>query len=83
MEMEVASKDLRQKQQTLNKLHIRAKHTGDRGDWNNYKNCKATLNKEISKQRNNYINNKLDNSGDRLKTIQDINDNRWLTYLEI
>merc|ERR1711867_383680 len=66
------NKTLRQKQRQLHKLYIRAKHTGDNTDWTNYKNNKATINKEISTNRTHYINNKLDNSSDRWKTIQDL-----------
>ena len=41
------NKTLQQKQRQLHKLYIRAKHTGDITDWTNYKNNKASLNKQI------------------------------------
>ena len=58
---------IRQKQRQLHKLHIRAKHTVDNTDWTNYKNNKATINKEISRNKTKYINDKLDNSSERWK----------------
>ena len=59
------NKTLRQKQQKLHKLHLRAKHTGDKTDWTEYKNNKATINKEITKNKTDYINKKLNNSTNR------------------
>ena len=73
------NKTLRQKQRQLHKLHIRAKHTGDTTDWTEYKNNKATINKEISTNKTNYINKKLNNSTDRWKTLQDINNTKGIT----
>merc|ERR1712115_534408 len=73
------NKTLRQKQRHLHKLHIRAKHTGDTTHWTKYKNNKATVNKEISTNKTNYINKKLDNSTDIWKTLQDINNTKGIT----
>merc|ERR1712115_389710 len=67
------NKTLRQQQQHLHKLHQKAKHTRDTTDWTEYKNTKATVNKLVSQNKTKYINNKLDNSNDRWKTIQDLN----------
>ena len=61
------NKNLRQKQRQSHKQHIRAKHTGDKTDWTEYKNNKATLNKEKQTNKTNYINKKLNNSTDRWK----------------
>jgi len=63
------SKTLRQKQQELRKLHIKAKITQDNADWTKYKNTKATVNKLVSKHKSKYVTDKLDNSNDRWKTI--------------
>ena len=73
------NKKLRQKKQHLHKLHIRAKHTGDITDWTEYKNTKAIVNKEITQNKTNYINKKLDNSNDRWTTLQDINNTKGIT----
>ena len=50
------TKKLIKKKQYLYRLHIRAKHTKDNTDWTEYKNLKATLNKEINNNKTNYIN---------------------------
>ena len=73
------SKTLRQKQQQLRKLHIKAKRTQDNADWTKYKNTKATVNKLVSQHKIKYISNKLDDSNDRWKTIQDLNNKRATT----
>ena len=65
--------------QNLQKLHIRAKHTGDTTDWTEYKNVKSTINKQITQNKTKYINKKLDNSKHRWKTIQDINNTKGIT----
>ena len=67
------SKTLREKQNQLRKLHIKAKKTKDIEDWNKYKNTKATINKLVSQHKTKYITRKLDDSEDWWKTIQDLN----------
>ena len=52
------NKTLRNKKQNLHRLLIQAKHTGDASDWLIYKDTKATVNKEISQNKTNYINKK-------------------------
>ena len=60
-------------------MHIRAKHTGDKTDWTAYKNAKAAINKQINQNKTKSINKKLDNSTDRWKTLQDINNTKGIT----
>ena len=57
---------------------MRAKHIGDKTDWTEYKNNKATLNKEIQTNKTNYINKKLNSSTDRWRTLQDINNTKGI-----
>ena len=59
------TQETRKEKQNLQKLHTKAKQTQDINDWREYKNIKATLNKKINKQKQEYINKKLDNSEDR------------------
>ena len=73
------NKKLIKKKQYLHRLHIRAKHTKDNTDWTEYKNLKATLNKEIHTNKTNYINKRLDDSNDRWSTLQDINNTKGVT----
>ena len=56
-----------------------AKHTDDKNDWLAYKNAKATINKEITKNETQYINNKHNNSNDRWNTLQEINHTKGIT----
>ena len=56
-----------------------AKHTDDINDWLAYKNAKATLNKEISKNKTQYINNKLENSNGRWNTLKEIDNTKDIT----
>ena len=73
------NKKLRHKKQQLHKLHVRATHTGDITDWTEYKNTKSILNKEITINKTNYINKKLDDSNDRWTKLQDINNTKGVT----
>merc|ERR1712240_161185 len=73
------NKHLRHQKTQLHNLHRRAKHTDDINDWLAYKNAKATLSKEITKNKTQYINNKLNNSNDRLNTLQEINNTKGIT----
>merc|ERR1712240_767534 len=73
------NKETRQEKHNLQRLHTKAKQTQDTNDWREYKNTKATLNKKINKQRTEYINKKLDNSGDRWKTLKEINNSKTFT----
>merc|ERR1711954_500391 len=57
----------------------RAKHTGNTTHWTEYKNNKPIVNKEITLNKTNYINKKLDNSTDRWKTLQNINNTKGIT----
>lgn len=58
---------------------MRAKHSRDKTDWTEYKNNKATLKKEIHNNKKNHINKKLNNSTDRWRTLQDINNTKGIT----
>merc|ERR1712240_978445 len=49
------NKETRKEKQNLHKLHTKAKQTQDNNHWREYKNHKATLNKKINKQRQDYI----------------------------
>ena len=73
------SKALRQKQNELRKLHIKAKRTQDNADLIKYKNTKAVINKSLSQHKSKYITNKLNSSNDRWKTIQDLNNKNSFT----
>ena len=57
----------------------RAKQTQEGEHWREYKNHKATLNKKINKQKQEYIKKKLDNSKDRWKTLNKINNIKTFT----
>ena len=61
-------------------MHARAKQTQDDEHWREYKNHKATLNKKINKQKQEYIKKKLDNSEDRWKTLNEINNIKTFTF---
>ena len=73
------SKVLRQKQKELKKLHNKAKRTQNNEDWLKYKNSKATVNKSLAQHKSKYITNKLDDSNDCWKTIQDLNNKNAIT----
>ena len=60
-------------------MHTKAKQTQEDKHWREYKNYKATLNKKIDKQKQDYIKKKLDNSEDRWKTLNDINNKNTFT----
>ena len=70
---------LRHQKSQVHKLHRMAKHTDDKNDWLAYKNAKATLNKEITKNKTRYINNKLNNSNNRWNTLKEINNTKGIS----
>ena len=62
------NKETREGKKKLNQMHNKAKHTQQDDDWREYKNYRATINKQIDRQKQEYINKKLNNSEDRWKT---------------
>ena len=67
------NEDLIQRQQTKTQLYNKAKMTGSTSDCTNIKNHKTTLVKDITNRQKQYINDKLNNTTDRWKTLKDIN----------
>merc|ERR1712240_1002518 len=49
-------KETRQERHNLQQLHTKEKHTQDTNHWNEYRNTKAILNKNINKVKTEYIN---------------------------
>ena len=64
--------DLLQRQADNIQLLKTAERTGQTLDWIEYKNKKTLLDKDISKRQTKYINDRLDNTNDRWKTLKDI-----------
>merc|ERR1712240_744109 len=77
--MPYLDKETREGKKQLHKMHTKAKQTQEDEHWREYKNYKATLNKKIDKQKQDYIKKKLDNSEDRWKTLNDINNKNTFT----
>merc|ERR1712240_160382 len=50
------NKETRQERHNLQQLHTKEKHTQDTNHWNEYRNTKAILNKNINKVKTEYIN---------------------------
>ena len=50
-------------------------NTNQTTDWNEHKNFKATLDKDIAARQSQYTNRKLNNSNDRWKTVREVNNN--------
>merc|ERR1712240_116321 len=67
------NKDTREAKKQLNEIHNKAKQTQHDDDWREYKNQRATINKKVDKQKQEYITKKLNNSEDRWKTLNEIN----------
>merc|ERR1712240_317861 len=72
-------KETREGKRKLHQMHNKAKQTQDNDHWREYKNYRATLNKKIDKQKQDYIKKKLDNSEDRWKTLNNINNKKTFT----
>ena len=49
--------------------------TDSTSDWTDYRNNKSILDKDIENRQKQYINNKLDHTKDRWKTLRDIKNN--------
>merc|ERR1712243_427621 len=73
------SKETRERKKKLNQMHNKAKQTQQDEDWREYKNYRATINKQIDRQKQEYINKKLNNSEDRWKTLNEINNKSTFT----
>merc|ERR1712240_202393 len=69
----------REGKKKLNQMHNKAKQTQQDDDWREYKNYRATINKQIDRQKQEYINKKLTNSEDRWKTLNEINNKSTFT----
>ena len=55
-------KETREGKKKLNQMHNEAKQTQQDEDWREYRNHRAVINKQIDKQKQEYINKKLNNS---------------------
>merc|ERR1712240_850711 len=73
------NKETREGKKKLYQMHKKAKQTQQNDDWREYKNYRATINKQIDRQKQEYINKKLDNSEDRWKTLNEINNKSTFT----
>merc|ERR1712240_944761 len=73
------NKETREGKKKLYQMHNKAKQTQQNDDWREYKNYRATINKQIDRQKQEYINKKLDNSEDRWKTLNEINNKTTFT----
>merc|ERR1712243_128683 len=73
------SKETRKGKKKLYQMHNKAKQTQDNDDWREYKNYRAAINKQIDRQKQEYINKKLNNSEDRWKTLNEINNKSTFT----
>merc|ERR1712240_269665 len=73
------NKETREGKKKLYQMHNKAKQTQQDEDWREYKNYRATINKQIDRQKQEYINKKLDNSEDRWKTLNKINNKSTFT----
>merc|ERR1712240_159741 len=73
------NKETREGKKKLNQMHNKAKQTQQDEDWREYKNLRATINKQIDRQKQEYINKKLNNSEDRWKTLNEINNKSAFT----
>ena len=58
------NKETREGKKKLYQMHNKAKLTQDNDHWREYKNYRATINKKIDNQKQEYIKKKLDNSED-------------------
>merc|ERR1712240_244139 len=67
------NKDTREAKKKLNEIHNKTKRTQHDDDWREYKNQRATINKKVDKQKQEYITKKLNNSENRWKTLNEIN----------
>merc|ERR1712243_408405 len=57
----------------LNEIHNKAKQAQQDDDWREYKNQRATINKQVDNQKQEYITKRLNNSENRWKTLNHIN----------
>ena len=73
------SKSTKQWMKFRDMAFTKASETQSLADWTEYKNLKATLNKEIHINKTNYINKRLDDSNNRWSTLQDINSTKGVT----
>merc|ERR1712240_629180 len=73
------NKETREGKKKLYQMHKKAKQTQENDNWREYKNYRATINKQIDGQKQEYINKKLDNSKDRWKTVNEINNKTTFT----
>merc|ERR1712240_335583 len=73
------NKETREAKKKLNEMHNKAKQTQQDEDWREYKNQRATINKQVDKQKQEYITKKLNNSENRWKTLNDINNKPTFT----
>merc|ERR1711954_230420 len=67
------NKETREAKKKLNEIHNKAKQTQQDDDWREYKNQRATINKQVDNQKQEYITKRLNNSENRWKTLNDIN----------
>ena len=61
------SKGMTKRQKDLKKMYNKATKSKSNIDWNEYKNLKAVLDKDITKKQRIYYDNKLNSSKDRWK----------------
>merc|ERR1712240_964750 len=59
------NQETREGKKKLYQINKKAKQTQQNEDWREYKNHRATINKQIDRQKQEYINKKLNNSEDR------------------
>merc|ERR1712243_133998 len=55
------NKETREAKKKLNEIHNKAKQTQQDDDWREYKNQRATINKQVDNQKQEYITKKLNN----------------------
>merc|ERR1712240_36348 len=67
------NKETREAKKKLNEMHNKAKQTQQDDDWREYKNQRAIINKQVDTQKQEYITKRLNNSENRWKTLNDIN----------
>merc|ERR1712240_733827 len=73
------NKETREGKKKLYQMHNKAKERQDNDDWREYKNYRAAINKQIDRQKQEYINKKLNNSEDRWKFLNEINNKSTFT----